>query len=120
MSNQTSVSNTPGNAEAPVCGVGKEGFKCAIVSWVAPALAIGILVLGMRYPVVSVVNIIFVAFSIMALTRSVLHIRRFGWCGLKGHVFLGTVMNVLLLALILVYVFTAMDPMGIRSGITGQ
>lgn len=103
-----------------MCGVGKEGFKCAIVSWVAPLLAIGILVLGLQYPVVSVVNIIFVAFSIMALSRSVLHIRKFGWCGLKGHVVLGVAMNGLLLALIAIYVFTAMDPMGIRGTVSGQ
>jgi hypothetical protein len=38
----------------------------------------------MRYPVISAFNIIFVAFGITALARSVAHIRTFGSCGLAA------------------------------------
>ncbi|MBS1235660.1 MAG: hypothetical protein H6R46_455 [Proteobacteria bacterium] len=100
---------------APVCGVGGEGgLKCAVVSWVAPLAAVVVLVAGMRYPVVSAFNIIFVAFGITALARSVAHIRKFGSCGLGGHVAVGVVLNLIIVTLVAIYIFTGFDPIRIR------
>ncbi len=100
---------------AGACGVGREGIKCAVVSWVMPLVAIAVLVLGMKFPVLRVFNILVVAFGITALIRSVEHIRRFGACGLGGHVAVGVVLNLAILTLILLYVFTALDPLSIRA-----
>ena len=99
---------------APVCGVGGEGLKCAVVSWMAPLAAVVVLVSGMRYPVVSAFNIIFVAFGVTALMRSVAHIRTFGSCGLGGHVALGVVLNLVIVTLVAIYIFTGFDPIRIR------
>jgi len=100
---------------APVCGVGGEGgLKCAVVSWVAPLAAVVVLVAGMRYPVISAFNIIFVAFGITALARSVAHIRTFGSCGLGGHVAVGVVLNLIIVTLVTIYIFTGFDPIRIR------
>ncbi len=100
---------------APVCGVGAEGgLKCAVVSWVAPLAAVAVLVAGMRYPAVSAFNIIFVAFGITALARSVAHIRSFGSCGLGGHVAVGVVLNLIIVTLVVIYIFTGFDPIRIR------
>jgi len=85
-----------------------------VVSWLAPLVAIVVLVAGLRYPVVSVFNIIFVAFGITALLRSVAHIRRFGSCGLGGHVAVGVVLNLAIVVLVAVYFFTSLDPAHIR------
>lgn len=101
---------------APTCGVGENGTKCAVVSWVMPLAAIMVLVLGMRFPVLRVFNIVIIAFGIMAVIRSVLHIRRFGACGLGGHIAVGVVLNITNLTLIVLYAFTALDPLGIRIG----
>lgn len=99
----------------PVCGVGGEGgLKCAVVSWVAPLAAVVVLVAGMRYPVISAFNIIFVAFGITALARSVAHIRTFGSCGLGGHVAVGVVLNLIIVTLVTIYIFTGFDPIRIR------
>jgi len=100
---------------APVCGVGGEGgLKCAVVSWMAPLVAVMVLVIGMRYPVISAFNIIFVAFGITALARSVAHMRAYGSCGLGGHVAVGVVLNLIIAALVAVYIFTGLDPIHIR------
>ena len=112
MSKKTRVQAA--NARAPVCGVGGEGLKCAVVSWMAPLAAVIVLVAGMHYPVVSVFNIIFVAFGITALARSVAHMRTFGSCGLGGHVAAGVVLNLIIVALVLVYIFSGFDPLRIR------
>jgi len=101
-------------AEAPVCGVGGEGLKCALVSWIAPLLAVGVLVLGMYYPAVSAFNILIVAFGITAMLRSVAHIRRFGSCGLGGHVAFGVLLNIAIVTLVTIYFFTGLDPVHIR------
>ena len=98
----------------PVCGVGGEGLKCAVVSWAAPLAAVVVLVAGMRYPVVSAFNIIFVAFGVTALMRSVVHIRTFGGCGLGGHVAVGVVLNLIIVTLVAIYIFTGFDPIRIR------
>jgi hypothetical protein len=100
---------------APVCGVGGEGgLKCAVVSWAAPLAAAVVLVAGMRYPVISAFNILFVAFGITALARSVAHIRMFGSCGLGGHVAVGVVLNLIIVILVTIYIFTGFDPIHIR------
>jgi hypothetical protein len=97
-----------------VCGVGAQGFKCAIVSWVAPLAAAVVLVVGLRYPLVSVFNLVFVAFGITALLRSLAHIRQYGGCGLGGHVAVGLVLNLIVVSLVVIYIFTAFDPIRIR------
>jgi hypothetical protein len=97
-----------------VCGVGAQGFKCAIVSWVAPLLAAGVLVAGMRFPVVGAFNILLVAFGVTALVRSLAHIRRFGGCGIGGHVAVGLILNLIVVTLVIVYVFTSLDPFQLR------
>jgi len=94
--------------------VGGQGLKCAVVSWLAPLVAVVVLIVGLRYPVVSVFNIIFVAFGVTALARSVAHIRRFGSCGLGGHVIVGVVLNLAIVTLVAIYIFTSFDPIHIR------
>lgn len=103
-----------GAEPAAVCGVGAQGFKCAIVSWVAPLLAIGVLIAGLRYPVVSGFNILILAFGITATLRSLAHIRAYGACGLGGHVAVGVVLNLIVITLVVIYLFTALDPVGLR------
>jgi hypothetical protein len=101
-------------AAPAVCGVGAQGFKCAIVSWVAPLVAAGVLVAGLRYPVVSGFNILAMAFGITATVRSLAHIRQFGSCGLGGHVTAGVLLNLAVIALVVIYLFTTLDPFGLR------
>ena len=100
--------------EAPACGVGAQGFKCAIVSWAAPLAAAAILIAGMRFPILNGFNIIFVAFGITALIRSLAHMRQYGGCGLGGHVIVGVILNVIVVTLVMVYIFTGFDPIRIR------
>jgi hypothetical protein len=97
-----------------ICGVGAQGFKCAIVSWVAPLAAAAVLVAGMRWPVVNAFNLVFVAFGITALIRSLAHIRRYGGCGLGGHVAVGLMLNLVVVTLVVIYIFTGFDPVHIR------
>ncbi len=99
---------------AAVCGVGADGLKCAVVSWVAPLLAVVVLIAGLRYPVVNGFNILIVAFGITALIRSLAHMRAYGSCGLGGHVAIGLVLNLVVIALVGIYLFTGLDPVGIR------
>jgi len=108
------MSNEVNTHSAPVCGVGKDGLKCAVVSWAAPLAATVVLVAGLHYPLVSAFNILFVAFGITALLRSVAHIRRFGSCGLGGHVAVGVVLNLAIVVLVTIYFFTSFDPVHIR------
>lgn len=98
---------------APVCGVGKDDRKCAVVSWVAPLAAV-MLVVGMYFPVIRAFNIIFVAFGITALIRSAAHIHRYGACGLGGHVALGVVLNLIVVTLVAIYIFTGFDPLSLK------
>ncbi len=102
------------HAVAPVCGVGNDGMKCAVVSWAAPLAAAVVLVAGFYYPVVSAFNIILVAFGITATLRSLAHIRTFGACGLGGHIAVGVVLNLIVITLVAIYLFTAFDPVGLR------
>lgn len=112
MTNKAAVRPEPG--DTPMCGTGAQGFKCAIVSWAAPLAAAVVLVLGMRYPVISGFNILFVAFGITALIRSLAHIRQYGGCGLGGHVAVGIVLNLIVVSLVFIYLFTGLDPVQIR------
>ena len=100
--------------EAPACGVAGQGRTCAVVSWAMPLVAVVVLVVGLYYPVVSIFNLVIVAFGMTALARSVAHIRRFGYCGLGGHVMVGAVLNLAILFLVVTYIFTGFDPMHIR------
>ena len=59
-------------------------------------------------------NLLLVAFGVTALARSVAHVRRYGFCGLGGHVALGAVLNLLILLLVVTYIFTGFDPIHIR------
>lgn len=97
-----------------VCGVGGQGLKCAVVSWAAPLAAAVVLFAGLRFPVVSGFNIILVAFGITALVRSLAHIRQYGGCGLGGHVAVGLILNLIVVTLVAVYIFTGLDPIRIR------
>lgn len=101
-------------ADVPVCGVDREGLTCAVVSWVMPLVAVVVLVAGLYYPVVSIFNLLVVAFGVTALARSLAHVRRHGHCGLGRHVALGAVLNLAIAALVAIYIFTALDPLGIR------
>jgi hypothetical protein len=103
-----------GDQAAAVCGVGGQGLKCAVVSWAAPLVAVVVLMVGLRYPVLSAFNLVFVAFGITALVRSVAHIRQFGSCGLGGHVAVGAALNLIIVTLVLIYIFTGLDPVYIR------
>jgi hypothetical protein len=99
----------------PACSTGRSlGIKCAMVSWIAPLFAIIVLYVGLRYPVLSVFNIIIVGFGVMAMIRSVNHIRKHGACGLGGHLLIGGILNAAILVLVFIYVYTAGDPLGIR------
>ena len=106
----TEISKEP----APACGMGPSGLKCAVVSWAAPLAATVVLAIGMRYPQAHVFNILFVAFGITALLRSVDHTRTWGPCGLGGHIVAGALLNLCLLALLAAYIFTGLDPLGLR------
>lgn len=108
--NETPVGSEP----APVCGVGTQGIQCAVVSWLMPLIAVAVLAAGLRYPVLRVFNIVFVAFGLTALARSVAHIRRYGNCGLGGHVALGVLLNAAIVVLVALYFFTGLDPIRIR------
>lgn len=112
MENRQLVADAPSGG---VCGVGAEGRKCAVVSWVMPLLALGVLAAGLYYPVLRVFNLLIVAFGVLAVLRSVAHIRRYGSCGLGGHVAIGVVLNLIVIALVIVYLFTGLDPLQLRS-----
>jgi len=107
-------SNPAAQDVVPVCGVGKDGIKCAVVSWIAPLAAALVLVVGMTFPVINAFNIIFVACGITALIRSAAHIHRYGACGLGGHVALGVLLNVVVVTLVAIYIFTGFDPLSIK------
>ncbi len=89
-------------------------MKCAVVSWVAPLAAVTVLIAGLYYPVMSIFNIIFVAFGITALLRPAAHIRRYGSCGLGGQVAVGIVLNLAIVTLVVIYLFTSLDPFHLR------
>jgi hypothetical protein len=101
--------------EGAACGVAGEGRTCAVVSWIMPLVAVVVLVVGLYYPVVRIFNLLVVAFGVTALARAVAHMRRFGHCGLGVHVVAGVLLNLAILILVVIYFFTALDPMHIRS-----
>ena len=108
------MSESEAKQSAPGCGVGAEGFKCAVVSWVMPLVAVVVLIAGLRFPVLSVFNIVFLAFGLLALVRSIAHVRIYGSCGLGGHVAIGAVLNVAIVILAFFYIFTGLDPLHLR------
>jgi hypothetical protein len=99
---------------AATCGVGREGIQRAVIAWAVPLTAVALLVLGLRDSLLKVFNILVVAFGTTALVRSVAHIRRFGSRGLGGHVAIGAILNVAIVVLVIIYIFTAFDPLALR------
>ena len=79
-----------------------------------PLVAMVLVYVGLRYPILNVFNMIFVAFGVMGWTRTVLHTRQYGNCGFGWHLAVGAVLNVLVLILVGIYFFTALDPLHIR------
>ncbi len=45
---------------------------------------------------------------------TVAHVRRYGYCGLGGHVAVGVVLNLAIIILVVTYIFTGFDPIHIR------
>lgn len=115
MNIETSPAPEVSQHVTPTCSTGRAlGIKCAMISWVAPLLAVVLLYAGLRYPVLSVFNIIVVGFGVMAMIRSVNHIHKYGACGLGGHIVIGGILNAAILVLVFIYVYTTGDPLGIR------
>jgi hypothetical protein len=115
MSTETRSAAEVSQSVIPSCSSGRAlGIKCAMISWIAPLLAVITLYIGLRFPVLSVFNIVVVGFGVMAMIRSVNHIRKYGACGLGGHIVIGGLLNVAILVLVFIYVYTAGDPLGIR------
>lgn len=107
--------NAPREGAAPgCCGVGREGLKCAPVSWIMPLVAAVTLAAALRHPALAGFNILFVVFGVTALLRSLAHIRVYGGCGLGGHVALGAALNLVIVVLVVIYSFTALDPLQLR------
>lgn len=96
------------------CVACDSGAKCARIAWSMPLVAMVLLYLGLRYPILNVFNMIFVAFGVMGWTRTVLHTRQYGDCGFGRHLAVGAVLNVIVLVLVGIYFFTAHDPLHIR------
>ena len=88
-----------------VCSPEGSNFKCAIVSWVMPLIAIFVLWLALIYPPLKVLNILVLGFGVTALLRSIAHIRHYGGCGLRGHVYIGAILNTLIVSLFILNVF---------------
>lgn len=105
-----------GEPSCQVCGVEEDGLKSAMLSWLTPLGTLAFLVGSYQYPVVSVLNVFFAAFGVAALYRSVARIRVYGHYGVGGHLAMAVVLNLAVVALILLYIFTPLDPLQIRPG----
>jgi hypothetical protein len=103
-----------GEPSCQVCSVDEDGLKSAVLSWLTPLGALGFLIGSYHYPVASVLNIFFAAFGVAGLWRSVALIRVYGHYGMGAHLAMGVVLNLGMVALILVYIFTQLDPLHIR------
>ena len=97
-----------------VCDVEDDGLKSALLSWFTPLGSLVFLIGSYQYPVVSVLNVFFAAFGVAALLRSVARIRVYGHYGMGGHLAMGVVLNLAVVTLILIYIFTVLDPLHIR------
>lgn len=101
-------------SESEACLACDSGAKCARIAWSMPLLAMVLLFLGLRYPILNVFNMIVVAFGAMGWTRTVLHTRAYGNCGFGLHLAVGGLLNVAVLTLVGIYFFTGLDPLHIR------
>lgn len=111
--NENSEMDT-GEPSCQVCSVDEDGLKSAVLSWLTPLVALAFLIGSYRYPVVSVLNVFFAAFGVAAVWRSVTLIRVYGHYGMGAHLVMGAVLNLAVVVLILVYLFTLLDPLHIR------
>ena len=100
--------------EGESCLACDSGAKCARIAWSMPLLAMVLLYLGQRYPILNVFNMIAVAFGAMGWTRTLLHTRQYGNCGFGLHLAVGAVLNSCVLVLVGIYFFTGLDPLHIR------
>lgn len=100
--------------EGETCLACDSGAKCARIAWTMPLLAMLLLYLGLRYPILNVFNMIVVAFGAMGWTRTMLHTRTYGNCGFGLHLAVGGVLNLAALALVGIYFFSGLDPLHIR------
>jgi hypothetical protein len=98
-----------------VCSVDEDGLKSAVLSWLTPLGILAFLVGSYRYPAISVLNVFFAAFGVATLWRSVARIRVYGHYGVGGHLAMAVVLNLAVVTLILVYIFTQLDPLQIRA-----
>ncbi len=103
-----------GEPSGQVCSVDEDGLRSAVLSWLTPLSALAFLIGSYRYPVVSVLNVFFAAFGVAGLWRSVSLIRVYGHFGMGAHLAMGVVLNLAVVFLILIYIFTLLDPLHIR------
>ncbi len=101
-------------SEGATCLACDSGAKCARIAWSMPLLAMLLLYLGQRYPLLNVFNMIVVAFGAMGWTRTLLYTRLYGNCGFGLHLAVGAVFNIGALVLVGIYFFTGLDPLHIR------
>ena len=104
-----------GEQSCSVCNVDEDGLRSATLSWLTPLGALVFLIGSYHYPLVSVLNVFFAAFGVAALLRSVARIRAYGHYGVGGHLAMGIVLNLAVVTLILIYIFTLLDPLHIRA-----
>ncbi len=100
--------------EGATCLACDSGAKCARIAWSMPLLAMVLLYLGLRYPILNVFNMIVVAFGAMGWTRTVLYMRQYRNCGFGPHLAVGAVLNAGALVLVGIYFFSGLDPIHIR------
>lgn len=103
-----------GELSCEVCRVEDDSLKSAALSWLTPLGALVFLVGSFHYPMITVLNVFFAAFGVAALLRSVARIRAYGHCGVGGHLAMGVVLNLVVVSLTLIYIFTLLDPLHIR------
>ena len=100
--------------EGEACLACDSGAKCARIAWSMPLLAMLLLYLGQRYPILNIFNMIVVAFGTMGWTRTALLTRNVGNCGFGPHLIVGGVLNLAALTLVGIYFFSGLDPLHIR------
>ena len=101
--------------EGATCTACDSGAKCARMAWSMPVLALVLLYLGLRFPILNVFNMIIVAMGAMGWVRTLLHSRAYGNCGFGLHLAVGAVLNAAVLVLVWIYFFTGLDPLHIRA-----
>ena len=88
--------------------------RCPVVSWVMPTLALPLLYIGLRYPIMAVFNLAVIAFGFVAMVRALVHMRKSGTGGLGWHVAVGILLNMVIITLVIIYMFIGIDPLHIR------